>query len=185
MTRVSAVVIAAGASTRLGKPKQLVPLGGEAMLERSVRIAMEAGCSPVVVVLGSSAEQIQQATQLHGAQVAINHDWMKGMGSSIGVGIGVLRGIDGAVLMTCDMPSVTSAHLRALASTGEATGSSYAGRCGVPAYFPKSMFPQLCELKGDTGARQLLQSARSIELPGGALDVDTQEDVRIAQRLFG
>ena len=185
MRRTGAVVLAAGASTRLGKPKQLVQIGAENLLERSARIAVEADCSPVVVVLGASADLIRNKSKLTGAQVVLNENWIAGMASSIRIGMEALQGVDGVVIMTCDMPAVTSSHLLALAESGEITGTSYSGRRGVPAYLPHSMFSALMELHGDTGARELLRTAPSIELADGELDIDTETDLRIAQERFG
>jgi len=79
--------------------------------------------------------------------------------------------------MACDMPAVTAAHLRELMASGEVTASYYAGRRGVPAYFPAELFGELMRLRGDVGARELLSSACSVELPGGEVDVDTVEDL--------
>jgi CTP:molybdopterin cytidylyltransferase MocA len=87
--------------------------------------------------------------------------------------------------MTCDMPVVTAEHLRALMSSGEVTASFYSGKKGVPAYFPAETFQSLMELRGDSGAKNLLRSARSVELVGGELDVDTMADLAQAQDLFG
>ena len=185
MRRVGAVLLAAGASTRLGEPKQLVKLGDENLLERSVRVATEAGCSPVVVVLGASAELIRKNCNLEGAQVVFNQGWQEGMASSIRVGVEALHDVDGVVVMVCDMPAVTPEHVRALAASGKVTGTFYAGRRGVPAYFPQSMFSALTMLQGDTGARDMLRTAPSIELPGGELDIDTEKDLQIAQQRFG
>jgi molybdenum cofactor cytidylyltransferase len=181
---VAAVVLAAGASTRLSEAKQLVRFGSENLLERAVRVARDAECSPVVV-LGASAAEIQARCALGDAVVVVNEDWAEGMGSSVRVGVGALRDVDGCIVMTCDMPAVTAAHLRALMDSGEATASRYAGRRGVPAYFPVSIFPSLMELHGDVGARDLLRSARCVELAGGELDVDTVEDVERARAFFG
>lgn len=174
---VAAIVLAAGASTRFGSPKQLARLGGETLLERAVRMAREAGCSPVVVVLGASADLIQAECSLGGAHVAVNDDWAAGMGGSIACGVRTLHDADGCIVMTCDMPAVTSAHLRLLMASGELTASAYAGRRGVPAYFPSAMFSQLLGLHGDAGAREMLRRARSVELPGGELDIDSREDM--------
>ena len=185
----AAVVLAAGASVRLGEPKQLVRLAGETLLERAMRTAHEAGCSPVVVVLGADAIQIQAQCDLSDAVVAINDEWSAGMASSIRVGVQTLGSVgneaDGVVLMTCDQPAVTAAHLRALMKTGEATASHYAERNGVPAYLPAAAFAQLMELRGDAGARDLLHQAAAVELAGGELDMDTAEDIARAQELFG
>jgi molybdenum cofactor cytidylyltransferase len=184
----AAVVLAAGASVRLGEPKQLVRLASETLLQRAIRTAHAARCSPVVVVLGADAKQIQTLTDLSGEVVAINDSWSEGMASSIRVGIQTLESVanqaGGVVLMTCDQPSVTAEHLLALMATGETTASHYAGRNGVPAYLPSTAFAQLLELHGDAGARDLLREAAAVELPGGELDVDTAEDLNQARSRF-
>jgi molybdenum cofactor cytidylyltransferase len=182
--RVAAVVLAAGSSSRLGSPKQLVRLGDENLLERAVRVAREAGCEPVVVVLGASAEVIRSQSVLGDAQVVVNEGWASGMGGSIGVGVGALQGVDGCVVMTCDMPAITAEHLRLLTG-GEVTASSYAGRKGVPAFFPTAMFGELMELRGDVGARRLLVGARAVELVGGELDLDTVGDLAWVREWVG
>ena len=181
----AAVVLAAGASTRLGEPKQLVVLAGETLLERAVRTARDAGCWPVVVVLGAEAVRIRERCALGGATVLVNEAWPEGMASSIRIGVGALGGADGVVLMTCDQPAVTAEHLRALSASGQVTASAYAGRRGVPAYFPVATFPALLELRGDAGARELLRAAAVVDLPGGELDVDTAVERAEAERLFG
>jgi molybdenum cofactor cytidylyltransferase len=186
--RVAAVVLAAGASTRLGSPKQLVRLGEENLLERAVGAAREARCEPVVVVLGASADLIRSQSSLGDACVVVNHDWASGMGSSVGVGVKALQSVDGCVVLTCDMPTVTASHIRLLMGTGspgEVVASSYAGRRGVPAYFPASVFGELGELRGDVGAKGLLQGVRCVELVGGDLDVDTVADLERAKAKCG
>ena len=84
---------------------------------------------------------------------------------------------EGVLLMTCDQPAVTAEHLRSLMSRAEVKASRYAGRSGVPAFFPKRVFRSLMELQGDAGARELLAEARYEELENGELDVDTAEDL--------
>lgn len=185
----AAVVLAAGASTRLGEPKQLVKIGGETLLERAVRTAREAGCSPVVVVVGASFPEVLGNSRLGDVVPVINDKWQNGIASSIVRGIRtigvVATDIDGVVLMTCDQPAVTAEHLRALVAAGEVTASAYAGRRGVPAYFPAAAFRGLLELRGDAGARELLRGAPAVELAGGELDVDTAADRVAAERMFG
>ncbi len=181
---VAGVVLAAGASTRFGSPKQLAVLGGETLLERAVRLAREAGCQPVVVVLGASADAIRARCELGDAVIVVNENWTEGMGGSVRVGVSVLGEVDGCVVMACDMPAVTASHLRALRSSGEMMASSYAGRRGVPAYFPAWAFPVLLTLHGDAGARKLLQSAQSRELAGGEVDVDTANDLERMRQMF-
>lgn len=189
MTRVGAMVLAAGASTRLGEPKQLVMLNGETLLERTVRIAREAGCSPVVVVVGSAYAQVLEKSALGDAVTVINDQWEEGMASSIRLGVRTLdaaaRDVEGVLLMTCDQPAVTAKHLSRLMSKAEVKASHYAGRNGVPAFFPSKYFESLVELNGDAGARELLAEARYEELENGELDVDTVKDLERARELFG
>ncbi len=183
---VAAIVLAAGASRRLGEPKQLIRLDGETLLERTVRVCREAGCLPVVVVLGAFVDEVCKGSSLGDASVVINDAWTEGMGSSVRAGVQELAsGVEGCVIATCDQPAVTAEHLRALMKSNELTASAYAGQHGVPAYFPRATFRQLMQLQGDAGARKLLKDARALELPSGELDVDTAEDLKRAQELFG
>jgi CTP:molybdopterin cytidylyltransferase MocA len=178
----AAVVLAAGASTRLGEPKQMVVIGGETLLERAVRTALEAGLSPVIVVVHDAA--LIEPLKARGAQVLLNRKYYEGMSTSIHAGVRWAEGIkaDGVVLMTCDQPMVTAEHLRLLTASGEVTASQYAGRRGVPAYFPAASFAALMQLTGDTGARELLRGSAAVELPGGELDIDTPADLAEAER---
>lgn len=183
--RVAAVVLAAGSSRRLGELKQLVRLGKESLLERAIWVCREAGCDPVVVVLGASANLILGRCSLEGTWVVVNEDWAEGMGSSVRSGVTALGAdVDGCVVTTCDMPAISAAHLLELMRTEQVTASAYAGRRGVPAFFPRGMFESLMELSGDTGARELLQEARVVNLPGGELDVDTVEDLARVRKFF-
>jgi len=186
--QTAAIILAAGASARLGQPKQLAELNGETLLERAVRIACNAGCSPVLVVLGASFHEILAYSRLGDAIPVICDRWQVGMSASIAQGVKTLGIVapkaHGVILMTCDQPAVTPQHLRALAASGEVTGSEYAGRRGVPAYFPASSFASLMQLSGDSGARDLLRDAHAIPLPLGELDIDTPEALAEARRLF-
>ena len=188
MRNVAGVILAAGASRRLGEPKQLVRLGGETLLEHAVGVTVEAGCSPVIVVLGASFEAILAQSALTSAQTVLNLEWEEGMASSIRAGIRALPGgTSAALLLTCDQPAVTAGHLRRLAAEdpGEPVASAYAGRHGVPAYFPATAFAELLQLAGDQGARRLLAAARALDLPGGEMDVDTPESLRSARAMTG
>lgn len=183
---IAAVVLAAGSSRRLGELKQLVRLNEETLLDRTVRVCREAGCAPIVVVLGASVDVVREQCALQGAMVVVNGGWAEGMGSSVRAGIEALESdIVGCVVVTCDMPQITSSDLRELTRTSELSASEYAGRLGVPAYFPASMFRALRQLRGDAGARALLKDARAVTLKDGELDVDTADDLRRVRELFG
>jgi molybdenum cofactor cytidylyltransferase len=178
---VAAVVLAAGASRRLGRVKQGVEIGGETLLERAVRVAVEAGLKPVIVVL-------RDAGELRGFEVVVNAMAEEGMASSIRCGVaraGEL-GVEGVVVMACDQVALGAEHLRALCGeTDRVTGSGYAGKIGIPAYFPAANFAELMELRGDVGARDLLRGAAAVVDEGLALDVDTEADVERARGLVG
>ena len=180
----AAVILAAGASARLGQPKQLVEIGGEMLLDRTVRIAEEAGCWPIVVVLGAEARRVLSRCSLQSVAVLVNPWWQEGMASSLRLGVAAVSTWSGAVVMTCDQPAVTAEHLRKLTNLGSLTASEYGGRRGVPAYFPAANFPALLELTGDVGARELLKDAAVVELAGGELDIDTAADLAEARNGF-
>jgi molybdenum cofactor cytidylyltransferase len=194
--QAAAIILAAGASSRLGFPKQLVQLNGETLLARAIRVAAEAGLSPVCVVLPPDRE-----TDFYdpggsgpaapvGATVFLvsNPDAAEGMASSIRVGLRAILAVGdpaGVVLLACDQPAVTPAHLAQLAcSDGQVFASAYAGRKGVPAYFSASVFEDLEQLQGDRGARDMLQAAPALELQHGELDVDTVEDLERMLHVF-
>lgn len=182
--KTAAVILAAGRSERLGELKQLVRLGDELLLQRAISVCGEAGCKPVIVVLGASAEDIKHSCALADV-VVLNSEWAEGMASSIRSGVRALGAdVDGCVIMTCDMPAVNAAHLQMLMMPGEVIASAYGGRRGVPAHFPASMFPRLTELRGDAGARELLKEVRTVELAGGEFDIDTAADLERARLTF-
>jgi molybdenum cofactor cytidylyltransferase len=183
---VAAVVLAAGASTRLGRPKQTLEIGGELLVERAIRVAKEAGCAPMIVVVNSQSELRGRLEEL-GCRIVVNENAVQGMAWSIRWGIRFAQALNasGAIIMTCDQPGLTAEHLRALSADADAiTGSEYAGRVGVPAYFPRFAFDALQALEGDAGARELLRGAKSIPQEALALDIDTEEDFRRAKALF-
>ena len=177
---ITAIILAAGASARLGYRKQTLVYKGETLLDRAVRIAREAGVPETVVVLGAFADEIARACRLEGCTVVHNADWMKGMGTSIRCGVDAVARADagaaGAVVLVCDMPAVTAEHLRALKETGRLTASLYDGKRGVPAYFPRAIFPELLKLEDARGANHLLLIADTVTLTHGNFDIDTLAD---------
>ncbi len=177
--KCAALILAAGASSRLGIPKQIVRMDGETLLDRAVRIAQEADCNPIVVVLGAHEEQIRTECRLPGVKIVSNANWPEGMGASLARGIAELKDAPGVVVMTCDMPAVSADHLRLLGSSGSLACSYYGGRNGVPAFFPSTSFPELMRLGGDAGAKALLHNAQRVPLLGGEWDIDTPEDLAL------
>ncbi len=192
---VAAIVLAAGASRRLGRPKQLLQLGGEALIGRAIRLASEAGADPVFAVLGAHRETICAAARLEPAIPVVNSDWERGIATSIHAGLRALAGYapqaGGALFLGCDQPRLTAEHLRALIEAFTAqpapvlAASAYAGVLGIPAVFPRAVFADLFALRGDKGARALLmQSALPvIALPfaGGEADIDLPADLALLE----
>lgn len=180
--RIAAVVLAAGSSRRLGRPKQTVEVGGETLLERAVRVAGEAGLSPVIVVVADVAVGESLV-----AMVVVNDEAAEGMAASIRRGVTRARevGAAGVVLMTCDQVALRAEHLRLLVD-GESriAGSRYAGRVGIPAFFPAAAFEDLLLLRGDAGARELLAQAHAVLAEELSLDVDTESDLERARAVM-
>jgi molybdenum cofactor cytidylyltransferase len=179
-----AVILAAGASRRLGRPKQLVELAGESLLRRAARAAL-AGCSPVLVVVGSRAPEME--ANLAGLPVTIvdNAAWEEGMAASIRAGVAALpAGASGVLFLLCDQLAVDAALVNRLLEAWRAhpdavIACGYAGTRGTPSVFPARCFPQLLALRGDRGARGLLggEDVVVVPFPEGAADVDTPADL--------
>ncbi|HJU83148.1 MAG TPA: nucleotidyltransferase family protein [Holophagaceae bacterium] len=183
--KVAAAVLAAGASRRLGRPKQLERRQGEALVRRAARLAREAGCDPVLVVLGFEAERI--GTELRGlaVQAVRNPVWEEGMAASIRCAVEALPPETGGLLLvTCDQWALEAADLGRLldafrAAPDRVAAAGYGGGQGIPAVFPASSFEDLSALSGDRGARSLLGcSLNVVEMPTAAPDLDTEADLQ-------
>lgn len=185
MRAVGAVILAAGGSTRLGQPKQLLTIEGESLVRRSVRAASEGGCAPIVVVVGDDAERIEADLRGTSARLVENAAWRLGVGTSIRRGLEHLLQLDAVVLLACDQPFVDAAVIEALIAEARTSGkaivaSSYAQTLGIPALFDRSCFSSLLALANDSGAKALIEAdpGRVARIPfeRGALDIDTPAD---------
>jgi molybdenum cofactor cytidylyltransferase len=182
-----AIVLAAGASTRFGSPKQLVRVAGRPLLHTAVTRASEVTGSALIVVLGSGAAELGALLKHSPGSIVINQDWREGLSSSIRAGIGRLPlTCAGALLLLADQAAVSADDLKRLAGTWRKqpqyiAAALYSGTVGVPAIFPRSLFPELTQLRGDAGARALLRrnAARVVRvpMPSAAIDLDTPEDL--------
>jgi molybdenum cofactor cytidylyltransferase len=188
--RFGAVILAAGPSSRMGTPKQLLEIGGQTLLAQTVESALASGAWPVVVVLGANAEKIRPILAKLPVIVTENAAWAEGMAASIRAGITTLRqfsrALDAAVLALCDQPAFSADTIAQLVAAQRSTGRSivaahYAGRHGAPALFLRDHFSTLVALTGEEGARALLNDdparVASVDLPALAVDLDTPEDV--------
>ena len=186
---VAAVVLAAGGSTRFGKPKQFALFQDETFIRRIVIAAIEAGCAPVVVVTGENSTQVTLELAGLSVSIAMNPGWSSGVGSSIRVGVqramDLAAEVGASLLLTCDQPFVTAAVLAQLIQLHLTSGkpivaSAYATTLGIPALFDRSCFPDLLRLKGDNGAKGIIlarpHDVASFDFPVGEIDIDTAAD---------
>ncbi len=184
---IGAIILAAGGSSRLGTPKQLVTFRGEALVRQAAKAALESVCDRVVVVVGSHALEMRQELNDLPVSVVENTNWQSGISSSIRSGIDELMASDpeGVVIMLCDQPFVTASVLNELINTHRKTGraivaSTYGTTRGVPAFFAPELFTELASLTKDEGARRIIAQhpgkVATVEFPHGAIDIDTPED---------
>src|SRR5215468_9244326 len=178
-----AIVLAAGASTRFGSAKQLVRLAGRPLLHTVVTRASEVTGNALIVVLGSGAAQLAPLLKHSPGSVVINQEWREGLASSIRAGVARLpAACSGVMLLLADQAAVTAEDLRRLAGawrrqTDYLAAAIYGSTVGVPAIFPRSAFSDLLKLRGDRGARALIQRNpdRVVRVPmeSAGIDIDT------------
>ena len=188
------VILAAGASVRLGQPKQLLRFRGLSLLRHATETALGSVCRPVLVVLGAFADRLQAELAALPVTVVINSAWAEGMASSIRAGLRVVAseapGPDAVVIMLCDQPLLTSRMLDQLVRVHrlEARGivaAAYEETLGVPALFSRRYFTELASLEEDQGAKRIIfkheiDLAR-ISLPEAAFDVDRIEEAKLLE----
>jgi molybdenum cofactor cytidylyltransferase len=190
---LAVVILAAGGSTRLGQPKQLVMHAGKTLLARAVEEALAAKLGPVVVVLGARATEMRTVLADYAVEAVENPQWETGLGSSIVAGVAAIapRTVAGVLLMLCDQPGLGAEHLATLGAVWRTHGghiacSLYGEVRGVPAVFGRAIFPELLALGGTRGAQAVIgrdaDRVCTLEFPAGLWDIDTPEDLA---RLIG
>ena len=186
-----AVILAAGGSTRMGEPKQLLRLDGRTLLRRTVDTVLASPAWPVVVVLGAHTESIRPEIAQLPALVVENSEWKEGLASSIRTGVRVLDAfslsLQAALLIPCDQPHLSPGAITRLVDIHRQGGppivaACYGGHPGPPALFARSHFHELMELRGPEGARPLFarhaDRFATVDLPELAVDLDTPGDLR-------
>ena len=186
---IGIVILAAGASTRMGTPKQLLRYQERSLLRHTIEVAIASVCRPIVVVLGANAQLIKPDISQLSIQIVENLQWTKGMSSSIQVGIQELKTfyleVEAVIVPLCDQPFISTEIINRLALAYHSTNQpiiacEYAETLGVPALFSDRLFSELMTLKNGEGAKQVIQKHSqevfSISFPAGATDIDTPKE---------
>jgi len=185
--KTGCLILAAGSSTRLGEPKQLLKFDGKTLLRRAAETALSSVCHPVVVILGANAERLKKEIEDLPLEIVVNKNWANGLSASIKTGVSALRAKnpDRIVLMLCDQLFVTSQTLNNLVEIHQKTrkpivGCEYESTIGVPALFAREMFDELLDLQGDVGAKALFkkhaEKVAKTFASEAAFDVDIRSD---------
>ena len=183
------VILAAGSSSRLGKPKQLLKYKSKSLVQYIVDVAILSNIGPVIVVTGANAALIIKEISDKKIYIVKNEEWKEGMASSLRCGLSKVQiiddTIDGIIFMVCDQPYVSVSLIAGLLKKQHDSGlpivaSSYENILGTPVLFHKKFFEELHQLQGDTGARKLVKKyselTATIPFPKGGIDIDTEED---------
>lgn len=186
---IGIVILAAGASIRLGKPKQLLQYHGKSLLQNAIDTAINSNADTVTVVLGANSDNILMKIDRSGINILVNKEWEEGMASSVRNGLNELLFIspstDAVIIMVCDQPHVSPALINDLINKQKQTGKSivtcdYGEVIGPPVLFHRSLFNELMQLTGDAGARKIIQKhneeVTTVLFTKGKIDIDSIED---------
>ena len=186
---IGIIILAAGSSTRLGQPKQLLEFNGKTLLRHTVDEALLARPAEIIVVTGADHEAVEDELISPEITIVRNEYWSDGMGTSIKKGLEELLTaspeISAVILAVCDQPFVNAEIFKALINTYRLSGkliiaSAYSGTFGTPALYDAIYFKDLLDLKGTEGAKKLIQnnsnSMTFVQFEKGAIDIDTPDD---------
>lgn len=186
----AAVVLAAGGSTRLGRPKQLLTRDGETLVHRAARLALASGASRVLVIVGAHADDVVAAVRHLPVTCLVNSQWRTGLAGSVRVAAEALAThADATLFLTCDQPALEVAQLLALldASRRAPSGSAatrFGNRVGIPAVVAATMLRAALAVQGDRGLRDVLNAADAgviaCDAPDLGVDIDTPDDIGAA-----
>ncbi|SNS48816.1 molybdenum cofactor cytidylyltransferase [Belliella buryatensis] len=183
--KTGVILLAAGNSERLGRPKQLLKFEGKTLLERSISSILKSKIDELVIVLGGNADEIQSQVDLSSFSLLINHDYELGMASSMKLGLSYLidnYAIDQVLIILCDQPFVNEKLINQFFAVKEKgiVACTYGNTIGVPALFDSKYFEELLSLENNEGAKKIilkhLHDCDLIKFDLGSIDIDTEED---------
>jgi molybdenum cofactor cytidylyltransferase len=186
-----ALILAAGASRRMGTPKQLLDWEGQPLVCRAVQSAQAVLGDRVLLITGCCAGEVESATAASGVRCLSNPDWSEGIASSVRTGVAALPAdSEGVLICSCDQPGVGESQLRSLlghCSDQRVVAASYGGTAGIPAWFPRGYFSALMQLSGEQGAKSLLMKSPDrieVSMPRAIWDLDEPADIsKVARAL--
>lgn len=184
------IILAAGASSRMGMPKQLLMIEGKTLIKRVSEIAMDTPCYPIVTVLGANRALIRKELEKMPITIIDNPQWENGMSSSIKMGLAgaymTQKAIDAVIFLTVDMPFVSVKLVNEMLTKAienpdsQIVACSYEKQVGIPVLFKRSLFNDLLELKGDEGAKKVVLKNKDkttlVDFPDGKFDLDTIDE---------
>lgn len=186
---IGTIILGAGASSRMGEPKQLLKWREETLVQRAIRQVVALQLGPVVLVLGANADLIESQLERGEYEVTRNEAWASGMGSSIACGVEALlassTSLAGVLITLVDQPLIKTVDLEKIIAIFEKKSTPivaafYENTLGVPALFSAELFPELLTLSGQKGAKAIIskyrESLAKLELPAAKLDLDTPEE---------
>ncbi len=187
--RYAIIILAAGGSSRLGKPKQVLQFQNSTLLTNVVKAAAAIDNNDIIVVTGAYAEEVEKSITVSNVHIVMNNEWQSGLASSIRTGINQLQKInsevDTCIIAVSDQPFVSGDTFSGLIEAKEATNkgicaSSYKGTAGTPALFDKKYFNTLLSLDGDEGAKKIItghpDDVTLVPFEKGSIDIDTEQD---------
>lgn len=191
MNNTGIIILAAGSSSRLGRPKQLLSYRDKPLIKRVTGEAHYAGLQPVIVITGANREQVSVSLQNEEVLLVYNERWAEGMGTGISAGAGQLIALntnaEWVIIAVCDQPFVSASLFKAMMEKKRETGKgiiacAYAGTIGTPVLFDRCHFDALQQLSGDEGAKSLLkkynEDIATVPFAQGSTDIDTEEDYK-------
>jgi len=186
---VAVIILAAGTSSRMGQPKQLLSYRGETLISYVIKCAIASSANLVITILGANGDRIEDNIGSFPITILKNNVWNEGISSSIRCGISYVEKyfseIEAVIFLTCDQPFISTNLIDKIIDCYDADSqpiiaSQYATTIGIPVLFPRILFPEIIQLKGDRGAKKIIERYRdrlkTIYFSRGEIDLDTFED---------